>query len=117
MTHRHYVKINKLINNLIFLIIHKNNITCSYLFVIDNVILKKSEHFYFVLFFSFLWPRPSQGYELSLGTSLAKVGRDGCKVFDVQRKSVQCYFLNFIYCIFVFLFIFIINQGKLRKML
>ena len=37
--------------------------------------------------------KPSSGYELSFGTSLAKVGRDDLKVFYVSKKSDQ---LNFI---------------------
>ena len=30
-----------------------------------------------------LWPTSSRGHEPSLGTSLAKVGHDGCKVYYV----------------------------------
>ena len=56
---------------------------------------------------------PSRGYELSIGTSLAKVGRDDGKVFYVSKKSEQFDLLFFrrvvtgwlqtICCIYIFI--------------
>ena len=36
-----------------------------------------------------IYPRPTRGYELSIGASLAKVGRDDSKDFYVRKKSDQ----------------------------
>ena len=51
-------------------------------------------------------PRSSRGYELSFGASLAKVGREGCKVFYVWKKSVHFDFV-FVFCFIFIHFIFI----------
>ena len=45
---------------------------------------------------------PSLGYELSLGTSLSKISRDGCKVLYVRMKSEQFEILCFDYFILLF---------------
>ena len=64
-----------------------------------------------------LFIRPYQyNVELSFGTSLSKVGSNGCNVFYRCEKSEQfnlLFFNNF----FFFLYIFIIIQGKQHKML
>ena len=57
--------------------------------------------------------RPSWGYELSFGASLAKVGRNGCKVFMHERyvnNSIYYFLVIFVY------FIFVDNHGKQHKM-
>ena len=56
----------------------------------------------------------SLGYELPLGTSLAKVSRDDCKVFMCERKvsDLIYYFFVIIVVISVILLIVINNQDK-----
>ena len=51
---------------------------------------------------------PSKSYELSLDTSFAKVGRDGCKVFMCKCKMSK--FILYLYSFFIN------NQGEQHKM-
>ena len=57
-----------------------------------------------------------------IGSSLGNVSRDGCKVFYVQKKSVQFHFYIFLNYLYFYLFHFsfftyVLKQGKLHKML
>ena len=60
----------------------------------------------------------SVGYEISLGSSLATVGRDGCSVFMCERKVSNLIFYNFsfLFISFYITFFIISNQGTQNKM-
>ena len=57
---------------------------------------------------------PYPGYERSFGILLAKVGRDGCKAFDVWMKSKH---FDLLFVLFYLLHFFINNHGKQHKIL